>query len=316
MSGIRAVTIRLIACGLLITGSVSVSNGETISLDELLEQLDLSVISDLTGVEQKKLENITRQLQNRLGNQYVITVSPLRNLAQSVCEWIQDDDRFEPYANWLRDWIEATRELQDERPIISAPPLTLALPVRPDVPPMPSALRLAPEYPIAVSIPPTAFPRVIPARAREHVPRLKPIFVEEGVPGELVWLAEVESAFNPRARSRAGAAGLFQFMPETAFLMGLRTRPVDERMDPEKSARASARYLRYLYSKFYDWPLVMAAYNGGEGRVRRLLQESGGRRLEHIASRLPEETRSYVPKIEATLQLREGVSLTELPSPR
>ena len=138
------------------------------------------------------------------------------------------------------------------------------------------------------------------------------MFREEGVPPELVWLAEVESGFDPRARSPIGAAGLFQLMPDTAEIMGLNLSPRDERFDPEKSARSSARYLKYLYSKFGDWRLTVAAYNAGEGTVRRLLEKRGAHSYDAIAEDLPAETQMYVPKVEAVIQRREGVSLADL----
>lgn len=155
-----------------------------------------------------------------------------------------------------------------------------------------------------------------PARADELVPRLKRIFREEGVPEELVWLAEVESTLDPGARSPVGAAGLFQFMPPTAQRFGLRTRLPDERLHPDKSARAAARYLTFLHRRFEAWPLALAAYNAGEGRVGRVLARSAVRTFDAIADDLPPETQMYVPKIAAILDLREGVSLADLPPPR
>jgi membrane-bound lytic murein transglycosylase D len=148
------------------------------------------------------------------------------------------------------------------------------------------------------------------------VPVLKPIFIQNGVPGELVWLAEVESSFNPRAKSPAGARGLFQFMPATAEEYGLRTRPIDQRLDPEKSADAASKYLRKLYGRFGDWPLAIAAYNAGGGRVNSTLRKHGGESFEDIASHLPRETRMYVPKVFAAMAVREGISPDALPPAR
>ena len=140
---------------------------------------------------------------------------------------------------------------------------------------------------------------------RAILPRLREIFVQEGVPGEWVWIAEVESGLNPRAVSRAGAAGLFQLMPATARRFGLSTGLRDERLAPAKSAAAAARYLRLLRAEFGCWPLALAAYNAGEGRVRRTLAACGADSFEAIAAHLPGETRAYVPKVMATVSLRE-----------
>ena len=155
----------------------------------------------------------------------------------------------------------------------------------------------------------------MPSRAEGVVPQLKSIFAAEKVPVELVWLAEVESSFDPRARSPAGAAGMFQLMKPTAKSLGLSTWLPDERLNPQKSARAAAKYLRYLHHRFGDWRLALAAYNVGEGRVDALLKKSKVKSFDAIASRLPAETQLYVPKCEATLRKREGLSLAELRVP-
>ena len=157
--------------------------------------------------------------------------------------------------------------------------------------------------------------RPAPKQADALTPRLKQIFREEGIPTELVWLAEVESSMNPQAQSPVGAAGLFQFMPVTAERFGLSTAPDDERLNPEKSARAAAKYLRVLYGQFRDWPLSLAAYNAGEGRVGRILRERKGNSFEDIAEHLPLETRMYVPKILAVIALREPKAPATLPPP-
>jgi membrane-bound lytic murein transglycosylase D len=158
--------------------------------------------------------------------------------------------------------------------------------------------------------------RPAPARAAQLLPVVQAAFAAEGVPAELAWLAEVESTFNPSARSPVGARGLYQFMPATAKSLGLSTFLPDERTDPGKSARAAARYLRTLHGKFGDWPLALAAYNAGEGRVRRLLEARKARTFAAIAPGLPSETRMYVPKVLATLQVRAGVAPAQLAAPR
>ncbi len=155
-----------------------------------------------------------------------------------------------------------------------------------------------------------------PRRAADLVPRLKEVFAAHGVPPELVWIAEVESSMNPEATSPVGARGLFQFMPLTAARFGLETGlMLDERTDPEKSARAAAAYLRILHRRFQSWPLALAAYNAGEGRVGRALSQEQAKTFEDVAHRLPLETRMYVPKVLATVAARESVDPVLLPSP-
>jgi len=158
--------------------------------------------------------------------------------------------------------------------------------------------------------------RPAPSRAEAMIPRLKEIFAEAGVPPELVWIAEVESSMNPEAISPVGARGLFQFMPLTAARFGLQTGVLlDERTDPEKSAWAAATYLRVLHRRFRSWPLALAAYNAGEGRVGRLLAREKASSFEAVAHRLPSETRMYVPKVFATVAVREGIDPEALPAP-
>lgn len=143
---------------------------------------------------------------------------------------------------------------------------------------------------------------------------LKRIFEREGVPCELVWLAAVESGFNPAAVSSRGAVGLFQIMPETGQRYGLRTRNPDERLDPYRNAQVAARYLADLYGRFGDWSLVLAAYNAGENRIARL-QRGRGLQFSKIAARLPSETRSFVPRVQAVLEYQEEKPLEAVRAP-
>lgn len=131
---------------------------------------------------------------------------------------------------------------------------------------------------------------------RSHLER---IFAGHGVPRELVWIAEVESSWNARAESHAGAVGLFQLMPETARRFGLTVdgAEYDERIHPYKSADAAAQYLKVLYEQFGSWHLALAAYNAGEGRVQKLLARYDATKYYDIAGVLPEETQAYVPRV-------------------
>ena len=139
------------------------------------------------------------------------------------------------------------------------------------------------------------------------MPALQAGFAAEGVPPEYAWMAEVESSLDTSARSPSGAKGLFQLMPETARNLGLSTWFPDERTDPAKSAHAAAQLLRELHARFGDWPLALAAYNAGAGRVGRELTARKAKTFAEISAALPVETRLYVPRIYATIALRTGV---------
>jgi len=130
-----------------------------------------------------------------------------------------------------------------------------------------------------------------------YFPIFEEILDKYELPLELKYLPIIESALNPRARSRAGATGLWQFMYGTAKMMGLEiTSFVDERRDPLKSSEAAVKYLKQLYNTYQDWQLVIAAYNCGPGNVNRAIRRAGGKKdYWAIYYRLPRETRGYVP---------------------
>jgi membrane-bound lytic murein transglycosylase D len=134
-------------------------------------------------------------------------------------------------------------------------------------------------------------------RYRDMISR---IFREEGVPQDLMFLAQAESGFQPLALSRMGARGMWQFMPWDGVHAGLQHNWwVDERQDPEKATRAAARLLKDLFDQFGDWYLAMAAYNSGPGTVQRAVQRTGYADFWELYRRnvLPQETRNYVPII-------------------
>ncbi len=137
-------------------------------------------------------------------------------------------------------------------------------------------------------------------RSSRYLPTIRAIFAEEGIPTQLAYLAAVESNYNPTARSRAQAAGLWQFMTFTARKFGLRVHQpwYDERLDPVYSTRAAARLLAYLHDEFGSWDLALAAYNAGEGRVNSAIRRAGQAAGEEdfwTLHRLPRETKGFVP---------------------
>jgi len=136
-------------------------------------------------------------------------------------------------------------------------------------------------------------------RYREMISR---VLHEEGLPQDLIYLAQAESAFQPLALSRAGARGIWQFVSYRGQEYGLRhTWWVDERQDPEKATHAAAQHLRDLYKNFGDWYLAMAAYNCGPGNVQKAIERTGYADFWELYKRnvLPRETRNYVPIIVA-----------------
>ena len=135
---------------------------------------------------------------------------------------------------------------------------------------------------------------------------------DRGLPPSLRYLPLIEANYSPTAVSRVGAAGLWQFMPETARWLGLEVGSlVDRRFDPYASTPLALEYLTNLHDQFGSWFLALAAYNGGPGRVERAIQRYGGDRprddalFTHIRDRLPNETRDFIPKYLAAVRLAE-----------
>jgi len=268
------------------------------------DNLDDSALDDL-GIDKDRVQQFLAELRRRFQGTYVYDLGGLKEAATQLLPVLQKSEETQPYAAWLQtrldyfDVAEALRrQAKPEPEKVPPPPL-----------PNPSAQL---ERSIWAS---ELKDRSRPPLAADYLPRLKQVFAAEKLPPELVWVAEVESSFNPAARSPAGAAGMFQLMPATARALSLSLRPQDERLEAEKSARAAARYLRQLHGRFGDWRLALAAYNAGESRVEALLKKTKTRSFDAIASRLPAETQMYVPKVEATLRKREGIALAELKPP-
>lgn len=131
-------------------------------------------------------------------------------------------------------------------------------------------------------------------RSGRFLPMMRRIFRDHGIPQDLVNLAYVESGFNYRAYSKAKASGIWQFIKPTGNRYGMRVNYwLDERRDPEKATHAAAAYLKDLYEMFQSWPLALAAYNAGEYRIQRAIEQQGT--TDFWSLRLPKETELFVP---------------------
>src|SRR3954471_1288999 len=149
------------------------------------------------------------------------------------------------------------------------------------------------------------------ARSGRYREMMLPILKQEGVPQDLIYLAQAESGFHALAVSRVGARGIWQFMGSRARGYGLsHSMYVDDRQDPEKSTRAAPRHLKDLYNQFGDWYLAMAAYNSGPGTVQAAVKRTGYADFWELYNRnvLPKETKNYVPIILAVTIMAKNPS--------
>ena len=303
--------------GLLIAGSLLArADGDQFTLPELVQgaqqwaqqNLDTNVLNALSEVDERTVQQFFREAQQRFQGDYVVDMAALRQTAQVVLPLLESREETQPYAAWLKarmDYLEVADEIR-----LTIPPPTAPTNQLPQSVPNPPPQKERELWVKKVSV------RPWPARAKEYVPALKLIFAAQKIPSELVWVAEVESGFDRCALSPAGAAGLFQLMPDTAKRFGLSLWPRDQRYQAEPSATASARYLKFLYDRFHDWRLALAAYNAGEGTVQKLLNRHPAASYDAIAKHLPAETQMYVPRVEATLRQREGANLERLSAPQ
>lgn len=302
---------------LLLAGlPVARAQDDTVSLPDIIQgvqqfaqdNLDTNVLNALPKVDDPAVQQFFRDFQQRFQGDYVVDLAALRQTAQTVLPLLESREETRPYAAWLKAQMDYLDVADEIRLTIPPPPVETNLSPRPVPNPPPRKEREL--WVKKVSVSPW------PELANEYVPELKPIFAAQKIPPELVWMAEVESGFDRRALSPAGAAGMFQLMPDTAKRFGLSLWPRDQRYQPEPSATASAQYLKYLHDRFQDWRLTLAAYNAGEGTVQKLLDRYKADTYDAIAGHLPAETQMYVPRVEAVLRQREGANLEQLPAPQ
>jgi len=147
------------------------------------------------------------------------------------------------------------------------------------------------------------------AAANEHLPMVRALATEGGLPEDIAYLVMLESGANPEARSPANALGMWQFMPDTARSYGLRVDSwVDERLDPEASTKAAMLYLKDLYGMFGCWRLALSAYNVGENKLNKVLCQEDASQYEEICSsrRLKRETKEFWPRFQAIARIAKN----------
>ncbi len=149
------------------------------------------------------------------------------------------------------------------------------------------------------------YSHMVRQRQSLYFPLFEQYLKQYGLPTELKYLAIVESGLNPRAISRAGAGGLWQFMPGTGRVYKLHQDfYIDQRLDPARATEAACKYLKQLHRQFNDWELALAAYNAGPGNVRKAIRRSGYKKtFWEVYKYLPRETRSYLPQFVAITYL-------------
>ncbi len=295
-------------CLLAFTSAVPAQE-ETIDADALIGSAEEFIaeneaVLDFVGIDVEAVKKMVKDMQTQFEGNYVYDLSASGETARQLVPILAQFEETQDYAAWLQsrlDYFEVAEQMQKQASIGKTNITHL---------PAPSAQTQRKAWVTVVE------QRPVPTASNKYISPLKKIFTEERVPPQLVWLAEVESSFNPKAKSPAGAAGLFQLMPITARSLDLSVGLLkDDRTDPEKNGRAAAQYLRKMHDRFGDWRLALAAYNAGEGRVGGLLKRHNAKTFDEIAQRLPTETQMYVPKVEAVVKKREGMDLAALRKP-
>lgn len=307
---LRPLTAAVLAAAfLLLAPEFASAKSEPDTFDSLVQSaeqwakdnLDDDALRALDQVDREKVRRIFEEIQKQFQGDYVFDLGAFQDTAKTILPILEKYEETRPYALWLKsriDYLEVAEQLR------RSAPRPQVKPGKPPPPPVNPSATVEREIWIK-----KVAPSPWPTAARKYVRQLKPIFAAQSIPEELVWIAEVESSFDPRARSPKGAAGLYQLMPATAKRFGLRTSPFDQRLKPEQCAGAAARYLHYLHRHYKDWRLALAAYNAGEGTVDKLLAKKKIKSFDSISTRLPAETQMFVPRVEAVILRREGLKL-------
>ena len=226
---------------LLLAGALRArAQDETITLPDLIqgaqqwadENLDTNVLAALQNVDQQKVQQFFNDLQQQFQGEYVVNLAPLKDTAEAILPLLESHPETRPYAAWLNPRLDYLQVADEIRISIPPPKIETNLPPQPVPNPGPVTERELWIKKVA--------DRPVPPGASNYLTRLKPVFTAQNVPPELFWVAEVESSFDAGARSPAGAAGLYQLMPDTAKRFGLSLWPRDQRLQPEDSARLRA----------------------------------------------------------------------------
>lgn len=244
----------------------------------------------------------TKQKSKPVVNDSVVTAKQIRELDSKLLETIMNNDMFE----YMHDAILNSNDTLSFESTIPTEVLKERLTALNASTPFHVEYNLELERVIAKYLKRnTAYMENVMTLSDYYFPMIEAILDKHDVPLEMKYLAIVESALNPKAKSRAGATGMWQFMYTTGKNYGLEVSSyVDERMDPVKATEAACKYLKALYNIYGDWDLVLAAYNSGPGNVNKAIKRSGGvTNYWNLRNYLPRETANYVPAFQATMYI-------------
>jgi peptidoglycan lytic transglycosylase D len=254
---------------------------------EILTSIEFEV--DSNDAESIVLDQNSRRLMNEITSDYKLTLFNLNVLSDNISPYALDEKfrLLDSLSGFAHDTIEITQTEIEE--VTYDMPIVLNDRVK--------------NWIIYFQTSARKFTEQTLARSKLYLPIMERILKEEGVPHDLVYLPFIESGYKDRAYSRVAAVGFWQFMSYTAKDWGLkRNWWYDERLDFEKSTRAAARYLKFLYEEFGDWRLALTAYNGGPGNVNKMIRKNKGKEYWDWKIR-NREMRNFVPKYMAAAMI-------------